>query len=137
MLNIGLARAVTEGRAGEWGFSRGAAAGIIIGAVMFGLLAGVATGCAVIRCYTIYITINSGGARSLRGTLQLSSKQGMECVLMTLGTHMCIAPAEFGCENCLRLKRMLARCSEHLHGLSNGGGAAGWIRANIGNMHRP
>ena len=54
--------AVTEGRAGEWGFSKGAAAGIIIGAVIFGLLAGVATGCAVIRCCAMYATISSGEA---------------------------------------------------------------------------
>ena len=57
--------AVTGARAADWGFSKGAAAGIIIGAVIFGLLAGVATGFAVIRCYTIYATINSGGPTSL------------------------------------------------------------------------
>ncbi|CAL5230085.1 g13542 [Coccomyxa viridis] len=50
----------TEAGAADWGFSKGAAAGIIIGAVIFGLLAGVATGFAVIRCYTIYTTINNG-----------------------------------------------------------------------------
>jgi len=47
-------------RDSNWGFSKGAAAGIIVSAVIFGLLAGVATGCAVIRCYTVYIAINSG-----------------------------------------------------------------------------
>jgi len=47
-------------RDSNWGFSKGAAAGIIVSAVIFGLLAGVATGCAVIRCYTVYITVNSG-----------------------------------------------------------------------------
>ena len=45
-----------------WGFSKGAAAGIIIAAVVFGLLAGVTTGCAVIRCYTIYMHCQAGGS---------------------------------------------------------------------------
>lgn len=50
-------------------FSKGAAAGIIIGAVVFGLLAGVGTGCAIIRCYTIYMHCQQGGPHAKLSSL--------------------------------------------------------------------
>ena len=76
-LTLAWVHAVTGARAADCGFSKGAAAGIIIGAIIFGLLAGVATGFAVIRCYTIYTTINSGEARMLwRSAFVLQHVQG-------------------------------------------------------------
>ncbi|CAK0784083.1 hypothetical protein CVIRNUC_007286 [Coccomyxa viridis] len=41
-------------------FSKGAAAGIIIAAVGFGLLTGVGMGCAILRCYIIYLHCRQG-----------------------------------------------------------------------------
>ena len=41
-------------------FSKGAAAGIIIAAVGFGLLTGIGMGCAILRCYTIYLHCRQG-----------------------------------------------------------------------------